>query len=101
MGETQVTTDRYGKCSTTFTLPKGLLNGRFTVRANNSSINISVEEYKRPTFQVEFDEYKEAYQAGDTIQTQGKAMTYAGVPVQDAKVKYTVKRRVAYWWMSY
>ena len=101
VGETQVTTDRYGKCSTTFTLPKGLLNGRFTVRANNSSINISVEEYKRPTFQVEFDEYKEAYQAGDTIQTQGKAMTYAGVPVQDAKVKYTVKRRVAYWWMSY
>ena len=101
VGETQVTTDRYGKCSTTFTLPKGLLNGRFTVRANNSSINISVEEYKRPTFQVEFDEYKEAYQAGDTIRTQGKAMTYAGVPVQDAKVKYTVKRRVAYWWMSY
>ena len=101
VGETQLTTDRYGKCSTTFTLPKGLLNGRFTVRANNQSTSISVEEYKRPTFQVEFEEYKEAYQAGDTIRTQGKAMTYAGVPVQDAKVKYTVKRRVAYWWMSY
>ena len=101
VGEQQVTTDRYGKCSATFTLPKGLLNGRYTVRCNSSSTTISVEEYKRPTFQVEFDEYKEAYQAGDTIQTQGKAMTYAGVPVQGAQVKYTVKRRVAYWWMSY
>ena len=101
VGETQLKSDRYGKCATTFTLPKGLLNGRFTVSANSSSTSISVEEYKRPTFQVEFDEYKEAYQAGDTIQTQGKAMTYAGVPVQGAQVKYTVKRRVAYWWMSY
>jgi hypothetical protein len=50
---------------------------------------------------VEFPEYKESYQAGDTVRAQGKAMSYAGVPVQDAKVKYTVRRQVAYWWLSY
>ena len=102
VGEQQAVTDRFGKCGVQFTLPQGLLNGRFTIRANNgSSMSIRVEEYKRPTFQVEFAEYKESYKAGDTIRTEGKALSYAGVPIQDAKVKYTVRRRVAFWWMSY
>ena len=102
VGEQQAVTDRFGKCGVQFTLPQGLLNGRFTIRANNgSSVSIRVEEYKRPTFQVEFQEYKESYQAGDTVRAEGKAVSYAGVPVQDAKVKYVVRRRVAYWWLSY
>ena len=101
VAEQKLTTDRFGKCATELTLPQGLLNGRFTVRVNNGSTSISVEEYKRPTFQVEFPEYKESYQAGDTVRAQGKAMSYAGVPIQDAKVKYTVRRQVAYWWLIY
>ena len=102
VGEQQAQTDRFGKCSAQFTLPQGLLNGRFTIRANNGgNVSFRVEEYKRPTFQVEFTEYKDSYQAGDTVRLEGKALSYAGVPVQDAKVQYTVRRRVAYWWMSY
>ena len=101
IAEKKVTTDRFGKCSTTFTLPTGLLNGHFTVMANGHSIRFRVEEYKRPTFQVEFADYEKAYQQGDTVRAQGKALTYAGVPVQGAKVKYTVRRKVAFWWMSY
>ena len=96
-----VTTDRYGKCATEFILPAGLLNGRFTLCTSGQSISIQVEEYKRPSFQVEFADYQETYQAGDTVQAQGKALTYAGVPVQGAKVKYTVRRKVAFWWLSY
>ncbi len=101
VSEQTLTTDRFGKCSTTFTLPTGLLNGNFTVRAANASASFRVEEYKRPAFLVEFDEYKEAYQRGDTVLAKGKAMSYAGVPVQGAKVHYTVKRRMAWWWLSY
>ena len=101
VGEKKVTTDRFGKCSTTFTLPTGLLNGRYTIRGNGSSTTIRVEEYKRPTFQVTFDEYKGTYQNGDIVHAKGKALSYAGVPVQGAKVKYTVRRQVAFWWMSY
>ncbi len=99
--EQQVTTDEYGKCHATFTLPIGQLNGRFTVRAANGSASFRVEEYKRPTFQVEFEEYQKAYQQGEVVHAKAKATTYAGVPVQEAQVKYTVKRRVALWWMSY
>ena len=102
VGEQQAVTDRFGKCSVEFMLPQGLLNGRFTIRANNGgSTSIRVEEYKRPTFQVEFPEYKESYQAGDTVHAEGKAMSYAGVPIQNAKVRYTVRRKIAFWWLSY
>ncbi len=101
VAEHSVTTDRFGKCSTDFVLPTGLLNGRFTIRANGAVTSFSVEEYKRPTFQVTFPEYKESYQQGDTVHAQAKAVSYAGVPVQGARVHYVVKRRVAFWWMSY
>lgn len=101
IGEQQLTTDRFGKCSTSFTLPTGLKNGNFTVRVNGSSESFRVEEYKRPTFELSFSEYNETYKAGDTLTIQGKAVSYAGVPVQEAKVQYTVRRRIAYWWLSY
>ena len=101
VAEEKLVTDEFGKCSTTFTLPNGLRNGRFTIRLNGETESIRVEEYKRPTFELSFSEYKESYKAGDTVTVQGKAVSYAGVPVQEAQVKYTVRRRVAYWWLSY
>ena len=101
VGEQKVTTDRYGKCATDFTLPTGRLNGRYVVRCNGTSATVRVEEYRRPSFQVTFADYRQSYRAGDTVRVEGKAESYAGVPVQDGLVKYTVKRRVAFWWMNY
>lgn len=96
-----VTTDRYGKCAAVFTLPQRQLNGTFTIQTKGASATFRVEEYKRPTFQVAFADYKASYKSGDTIQVEGKALTYAGIPVQEGIVKYTVKRRVAFWWLAY
>ncbi len=101
VAEQEVTTDRFGKCTASFTLPTGVRNGTFSIRVNGRTEYFKVEEYKRPTFELSFSEYKETYQAGDTVTLQGKAVSYAGVPVQEAKVKYTVRRRIAYWWMTY
>lgn len=98
--EKTLTTDSYGKCSADFTLPKGKLTGRYTITMNNGAASFRVEEYKRPTFRVEFPDVTEKYQNGDTLMVKGKALSYAGVPVQGAKVKYTVKRTPAYWWVS-
>ncbi|MBR1687757.1 MAG: alpha-2-macroglobulin [Prevotella sp.] len=97
----EVTTDEWGKCAARFTIPSGRLSGTYAIRAAGGYQTIRVEEYKRPTFQVEFDDYKDAYQAGDTITATARATSYAGVPVQGGRVKYCVKRRVAFWWMSY
>lgn len=94
-------TDQYGTCSADLTLPSTGLTGQFSVVANSQSISIRVEEYKRPTFEVKFDEMKEHYEAGDTVTVKATARSYAGVPVQGATVKYKVVRRVALWWWSY
>lgn len=98
--ERELTTDSYGTCSTDFTLPVGVLNGVFTVQVNGSSASVRVEEYKRPTFRVEFPEVNEKYKNGDTLMVKAHATTYAGVPVQGAAVRYTVRRNMALWWRS-
>jgi hypothetical protein len=101
VGEKDVTTDNMGTTSADFTLPSSGLNGLFSVTANYGNRNacyISVDEYKRPTFQVEFPKVNSKYQNGDTLIVTGHAKTYSGVPVQGAKVAYKVTRRQALWW---
>ena len=97
VAENTLITDAFGKCNTTFVLPQSALNGRYTVTVDNVQVGISVEEYKRPTFFVEFPEIKETYRAGDTLVVRGKAVGYNGMPVQGATVKYSV-RRSSWWW---
>ncbi len=97
----EVVTDEFGTAAADFELPKGLLTGQFSIYANNAdgtSIDFNVEEYKRPTFTVEIDEYKEKYAIGDTIKLKGRAKTYSGMPVQGAEVSYTVSRNSVLWW---
>ena len=98
--ERELVTDGYGSCSTDFTLPVGTLNGAFTVQVNGTSSSVRVEEYKRPTFRVEFPDINEKYKNGDTLMVRARATTYAGVPVQGAAVSYTVRRNVSLWWRS-
>ena len=99
--EQRVTTDQYGVCTADFTLPSSGLTGQFSINANSQRLYVRVEEYKRPTFEVKFDPYKDDYKEGDTVTVKATAKSYAGVPVQEAKVQYRVVRRRAYWWISY
>lgn len=101
VAEKKTESDAYGVGAVDFTLPAKGLTGLFTIQVENSSQSIRVEEYKRPTFHVDFAEYKDAYKAGDVLDIKGTALSYAGVPVQDAKVAYKVLRRTALWWWSY
>lgn len=94
----EVVTDEYGKAALDFTLPSSGLTGRFTINTNGGSTSIRVEEYKRPTFQVEIPMVEEAYKDGDTITLKGYAKSFAGVPVQGASVTYTVERQASWWW---
>ena len=99
IGSQSVVTDEYGKAATSFILPENVLPGWFSINTSEGGrISLRVEEYKRPTFQVEMPEVTEKYAKGDTVRVKGYARTYAGVPVQGAEVRYTVSRRVATWW---
>ena len=44
------------------------------------------DRYKRPTFDVTFEPVKVEYQVGDSIEVVGMAKTFAGAPVQHARV---------------
>ena len=101
VSEQKCVSDSYGTCTAEFTLPSSGLTGTFNIQVNNEYHSIRVEEYKRPTFHVDFPEVKQSYAAGDTLTVKGTAMSYSGVPVQEAKVNYKVIRRRAYWWWSY
>lgn len=104
VAEKKVTTDGYGVASADLELPANGLTGRFTLHTSGNgygSTDIQVEEYKRPTFEITIPEYKEKYAAGDTLHVKAYAKSYAGVPVQNAKVVYTVKRTGTYWWWYY
>ena len=101
VSEQTLTTDKYGTCAAEFTLPSSGLTGVFSIHSEYGSCNFRVEEYKRPTFEVEFDKVNVDYKDGDTVEVKGTARSYAGVPVQDAEVHYTVVRRRSFWWWSY
>ncbi len=94
----QLTTDEYGVASTDFQLPQSCLTGVFSICCNNTYKHFYVEEYKRPTFKLDFDPYKQAYNVGDTITITGHAKSFTGVPVQGAVVRYKVIRRPQYFW---
>ncbi len=105
VSEKKAMTDAFGTASVDFTLPRHGLTGGYSVEVktvNNdraSSAYFHVEEYKRPLFQVAFDKFKGNYQAGDTVTLRAVAKTYSGVPVQNAKVEYTVNRNEGLRWL--
>ena len=101
VAEKTLRTDEYGMAQCDFLLPRKGLTGEYHVSFNNYRAYFNVEEYKRPTFEVELPKPEQDYKAGDTLFVGGTAKSYAGVPVQQAHVRYTVERRQAWWWLSY
>ena len=91
--------DEYGTASVDFELPKEGQTGMYHVSVNDQ-VNrfFRVEEYKRPTFEITFPKVNEKYNWGDTVVVKATAKTYAGIPVQGAKVEYQVTRRNQLWW---
>ena len=99
VAEQKATTDEYGTASVDFELPKEGQTGLYSISVNGTGTKyVRVEEYKRPTFEITFPKVNEKYTWGDTVVVKANAKTYAGVPVQGAKVEYKVTRRNQMWW---
>ena len=94
------TTNEFGSYHGSFTLPKGKLNGNFTISTDGNSNGykyIKVEEYKRPKFEVTFDPVKDEYKYGQTIELKGKAMMFSGVALSNTNVNYEIKKQNIRW----
>jgi uncharacterized protein YfaS (alpha-2-macroglobulin family) len=96
-----LTTNEYGTFSGTFTTPTSGLMGEMRLTSSaDGQANFSVEEYKRPKFEVKFDTVKGSYRLGETVKAEGKAQAYSGANIDGAAVKYRVVRtaRFPWWW---
>lgn len=85
-------TNEFGSFTGTFTAPSTGLLGNMTLETGYGAVNVQVEEYKRPKFEVIFDDIKKSYNLNDTVQVSGKALSYSGATIDNAEVKYSVRR---------
>lgn len=96
-------TDDEGRAWGSFTLPSQGLRGRWIVEANykiaqsddranchTGSAAFEVADYKAPTFFAAFDNIPSPLPVGDTLNVKGKTLTYSGMGVADADVRYTI-----------
>ena len=94
-------TNEFGSVAGEFVLPEGGLNGTYRIQTGNNSQTIWVEEYKRPTFEVQIDKPKTEISFGEKTTVKGTVKAYAGYSIADAKVKYRVVRTTHRycWWL--
>ncbi|HEY4290175.1 MAG TPA: alpha-2-macroglobulin family protein [Puia sp.] len=90
-------TNEFGSYHGTFRLPVGQLNGSFRISdVRGNSAYFSVEEYKRPTFYVDYEKQTGSYRAGDSIHVTGNTRAFAGNTLDGASVKYRIVRRTRF-----
>lgn len=92
-------TNEFGSFNGSFTLPRQTLGGLFSIRSENGYVSFRVEEYKRPSFSVEFLPVTQEVVFGQTLPLEGTVRTFSGVNVQDATVHYTIVR-IPFWFRS-
>ncbi|TND10387.1 MAG: hypothetical protein FD123_29 [Bacteroidetes bacterium] len=95
-----LTTNEYGTFSGSFVAPQGVLTGQMRIDNGYGNIYLSVEEYKRPKFEVKINPVKGMYRLGEEISVEGFAKAYAGSNIDGAKVNFRVVRNASfpYWW---
>jgi uncharacterized protein YfaS (alpha-2-macroglobulin family) len=86
------TTNEFGTFGASFIIPQNILNGTVTLKTDDGEIGVRVEEYKRPTFQVEFLPVKESHKSNDSVNIKGKVTAFSGYGLSQAKVAYRINR---------
>jgi uncharacterized protein YfaS (alpha-2-macroglobulin family) len=95
----------YGSFAGSFTAPRDRVMGQMQIEAQGrcaGAAAFSVEEYKRPKFEVTLDAPKIAPKLGEKAVVPGKAASYTGAAVDGATVKWRVERQVRWpWWCGW
>ncbi len=94
-------TDAFGTVQDSLHLPESGLPGIYSIRCSDYALDIRVEEYRRPTFQVEFDEAPAISLPVDSITLTGRALTYSQWPVANARVTGSYRWQKSWWWKRY
>ncbi len=97
----EIITNEFGSISGEFIIPQSGLLGSYRIAVDKVSCYFSVEEYKRPTFEITFDKVDKTYTFGEEVKLKGYAKNFSGISLQDADVKYSIMReQFNFWWRS-
>ena len=101
-----LTSNEYGTVNGSFVAPASGLTGQMYISNGYGTKYFSVEEYKRPKFEVAFNPVKGSFKLNEKVSVKGKAKAYAGNAIDGANVKYRVVRTASfpywgYWWRGY
>lgn len=109
-GKSVATTDEWGRAEGYFILPPAGLQGRFSIRATYTTAKnednyggevwFTVSDYRLPTFRVEEVAARAPKEGDEAGVISGKALTFAGFPVADAKVDVQLKVRTGLWFWA-
>jgi len=89
-------TNEFGTFSGSFNIPTGLLNGNMRISNYYGTKYFSVEEYKRPKFEVSFNKSETSYRLNDKVIIRGSAKAFSGYNIDNAKVRYRIIRKNYY-----
>ncbi|MGB7326996.1 MAG: alpha-2-macroglobulin family protein [Rubripirellula sp.] len=97
-------TNDYGSFTASVTAPRDRLMGRMTLAVQgvpSGQTAVTVEEYKRPKFQVELASPNGDVKLGGDVVVAGEATAYTGAAIDGASVSWRVVRSVRYpvWWL--
>lgn len=98
--EKTVKTDAYGVFAEDFRLPEQAALGVYRIKGAGAVVWFRVEEYKRPTFRVDFDPVKERYVAGDTVTVTGEVRAFSGAPCRNARLTGQGRWQLPWWRMN-
>jgi hypothetical protein len=92
IGKLELTSNDFGSIHGSFAAPLTGLNGQMYITDGHGTSYVSVEEYKRPSFEVTLDPPKGLGKLGEAVKFAGRAKAYAGNTIDGAKVNYRVVR---------
>ena len=103
VGRLALTSNEFGSIHGSIIAPAATLSGQMYLTDGRGSVYVSVEEYKRPKFEVRLDAPPDCPMLGEIVTCTGHAKAYAGGAIDGAKVTYRVVREArlppwSLWW---
>ena len=93
-------TNEFGSCNGEFILPNNCRPGVYTISDRFNSISFRVEEYKRPSFEINFEKVSKQNVANKEVCVKVNAKSLTGISLNNANVKYSINRTSYFWYYS-
>ena len=92
----KVKPNEYGSVSGSFKIPKTAATGQWSIETDaideDRSGKFSVEEYKRPSYEISIEGPKKELLPGDSFSVRVKVRSFAGAPLNNVLINYRLAR---------